>query len=156
MLHRYLAWGAVGSKRKSKMGAASKKLWTIDGGGPKNNEKTTSSTGDRNEKPHVADEERLPRFLKHLGQEAPELAEFWRFLGAKDERKQAYKFPLHLKDVIGALNWRRVLELPLPKELYEYVKETLRWLYDEAKYTEILGRAGRSNAQGKGSGQTRT
>ena len=136
MLHRYLAWGAVGTKRKARMGTASRQLWTIGGGEPED----TSE--------HVAEEERMPRFLKHLGQEAPETAEFWRFFGKKDERKQAWKLPLHLKDVIGALNWRQVLELPMQPALKQYVQETTRWLYDKTKYLEILNREGRTKAQG--------
>jgi len=144
MLHRYLAWGAIGTKRKTQMGKASRKLWNDPQGAG-----IPVGGADETHAHHVAEEERMPRFLRHLGQEAPEMAEFWRFLGQKDERKQAHKLPLHFKDVIGSLNWRKVLEIEMPSELKEYVVETTRWLHDERLYERLMEHAGRTNGQGQ-------
>ena len=91
----------------------------------------------------------MPRFLRHLGHEAPETAEFWRFFGKKDERKQAHKLPLHLKDVIGALDVDKVKALKMPQKLKEYLEETTRWLSDPLKYDELQTRSGRTPSQGQ-------
>jgi len=116
-LRRYLNWGAVGNVKRNTMVVASKTLEGPTGGG------TTT----------VSNEERVPRFLHHLGSEAPPSREFLRMGG----RKIPQGTPLHAKSVIGRIDVGKVKTLPMPPKLRELVSANLRWLDDDSLYLAL-------------------
>ncbi|PHR94983.1 MAG: hypothetical protein COA68_17750 [Oceanobacter sp.] len=144
-LRRYLGWGSIGTVKHDKMVAASAGLAppTIEGGGPpaptrrRESEQpgrvdtTTKSLSD-----HTASDE---RWLHFLGAEAPPLSALPLQTEIREHLDPA-SLPLASKDVAGSINLDKVMEQlqDVDPELATLATESLRWLWDPAKYKEEL------------------